>query len=752
MERQMTEPGQSINGPPRSGLDFAIEVVWLVALALVPLAFKGRDVVVFNSQPKDFLLHFAALSIIGLWGFEWAFRGHVPQLNLSSGRAIWRSPGWNPRNWALIAAAGVGATAVISTILSPLPDVSLWGRDFSSLGYELYSVLSLLVIFFAIALRVRKQEQVQRILWVIAGAGTVAAVYGISQRYGWDPIGYGDGDARVISSFGNPIFFGSYLVMSTVITLGLTLDRVRNSDRWWLPLMAVLIGTQFTAMWFTGSRGPWLGVIFGIGALVVLGVLTLDRSQLVRGASVLVAGLLIAVLLTNTVGDPSTGVDRDLGSVVTGTTSVSGGVGGRADIWEGSVRLLDSWERPHPDSQAISGFRPIFGLGPEMFFYSYPLVANPQRDIVVVSHAHNLPLQLILERGLAGFTTFVLLAVSVFLAGISAIRRFRRSIDGNGSWLLIATIAVTAALVGRAAEQMVGIARIGDLVPFWALLGVTLAVYKIASRSETESRPVLPARIRFVPLGIATVLALAALGTFVVRDVQMLRAGLIAADGIAEGESGNRLEAVETLRRATDLAPDVQQYPVRAGGFLIAESRAQPTDEAALLLLEEAYQTFTGYEQRDPSAFITQLRIGVTATEMVKRGNGSHLRGLIERSFRVATRMPAYPAVQALAAQRILATGQLELSIDLANRAIAMEAEAGPQSFAWLQRGLALGQQENVDAALESFLIGLEGAPTGEYAPNMHRGAALAYDALGDAESAAKHRAIAVELQETSAN
>jgi hypothetical protein len=75
-------------------------------------------------------------------------------------------------------------SVVISTVLSPLPAVSLWGRDFSHLGYELYSVLALLVVFFAIALRVQTPEQVRRILFVIVGAGVLTGPYSISQHFG----------------------------------------------------------------------------------------------------------------------------------------------------------------------------------------------------------------------------------------------------------------------------------------------------------------------------------------------------------------------------------------------------------------------------------------------------------------------------------------------------------------------------------------------------------------------------------------
>jgi hypothetical protein len=92
----------------RPRLDLAIEVCWLGALALVPIAFSGPDVVAFFLQPKDFILHFFALLILALWGFEWALGGYRPQVDFGCWTGVRRWLGRNPRNWALAAAGGFG--------------------------------------------------------------------------------------------------------------------------------------------------------------------------------------------------------------------------------------------------------------------------------------------------------------------------------------------------------------------------------------------------------------------------------------------------------------------------------------------------------------------------------------------------------------------------------------------------------------------------------------------------------------------
>ena len=88
------------------------------------------------------------------------------------------------------------------------------GRDNITLGYELYTFLALLVIFFAVALRLRTLDAAGRVFLVLMVAGGIAALYGISQDFGWDPISPGEDGARSLGTFGNPIFFGAFLLMA----------------------------------------------------------------------------------------------------------------------------------------------------------------------------------------------------------------------------------------------------------------------------------------------------------------------------------------------------------------------------------------------------------------------------------------------------------------------------------------------------------------------------------------------------------
>ena len=203
-------------------------------------------------------------------------------------------------------------------------------------------------------------------------------------------------------------------------------------------------------------------MVFGLAAFALLGAITLNRSQVIHGIAVFVTGLLLALVITNLADEPGAAPGRGIGSIVSGITPAAEGLGGRSDIWQGSVRLLDSWERQAAEPGAIRALRPVFGLGPEMYYYSYPLTANPQPGVIVVSNAHNSPFHTLLELGVAGLAAFMALAIATLLAGLSFLLSRWRTHGRTNNWSTIAMLAIVASLVGRAVEQIVGIGRVGD--------------------------------------------------------------------------------------------------------------------------------------------------------------------------------------------------------------------------------------------------------------------------------------------------
>lgn len=811
--------------------DRMIEAFWLVGLVSIALAFRGREWVAFFSEPKYFLLHLTALAIIVLWFFEWALRPRSERTDIPFFDRVNIWLGRSPGRWAVAAAIIFGIATLAATLMSPLPRVSLWGRSNDALGYELYSVLSMLVICLTIALRLRTKNQALRLAGAVAAMGLAAALYGISQHFGWDPIGRGADQRRVLATFGNPLFFGSFLVMTLGVTLGLGLQLSADGKRHWLPVTSVVLGLQLSALWFTGSRGPWIG---STAALVVWGLLSwkwMGRRVFTEAAGTVAVGIVLAIVLTNlsggakgsrgfsdifaapgevadaigfavatggqtlsefpsgepgstgatgtpTVepgesvpdGTPGTGPDDGISDIEPEPTAAvepevpppgeesdvpdsrSRALSGRAEIWRAALIVGISRDWPFAESGLVRGLRHLFGYGPDMFFYAYPLGSEPSTEFKGVAHAHNYPLHIILELGIVGFASLLATGALTLWA---MIRLMRRNLGPD--WRVILAGGVLAALVGRTIEQGTGVGRVSDLALFWALTGFALALTEIGDEPEQAARPTgrtstrqrrsSSAASRPVPILAAIAVGLAAVTLFVMKDVSSLRAGWIAADAFELKASGDADESYKKFDSARKLAPEIERYPFEMSGFLTRTASAHTEVESRILFYGAARDQLIEYQKRDPYAWDTQLMLASVANALVEMGEVSLIPEQIARHVDMSALMPHFPLVQEKAAVILAGVGEWELALHAADQAIAMEAETVALPGAWWARGealLNLGQHE--DAQI-SFDISISRAPQEVFAGKSHRGLAALAELRGDGATAEEHSKLARAIE-----
>jgi O-antigen ligase len=784
---------------PSSITAIVIEASWLAALILVPLVFRGRELVAIYSQPKYFLVHLAALVIVVAWITEWALdrsdRGSINERVDGADQWVGREPG----RWAVLAFGGFALTAIASTLLSPLPGVSIWGRDFEDLGYELYSTLSFLVILFAIAFRMRTREQVLRFALAIAATGTLTALYGIAQHFGWDPIGRGANATRVISSMGNPLFLGSYLVMTGTVTVAVGLFGQSRDLKWALPVVVLALGVQLAALWFAGGRGPWLGTTVGLISFIIMGWLWFERRTLIQAVGVIISGLIVAIIVVALTAGAGHG-ERGLGDIFripgevadavgfaispSGTGSdqnpepgVAGGastssdpadpdviatirdersdaLSGRAEIWRNVIDLSTSREVPIDESSLVHGLRFLFGFGPDMFFYSYPTVAEPQTHLSGVSHAHNYLLQILMEEGIVGALFMVAAAVFLIIAAWRVLRA-----RNSEPWLVLIMVGVLAALAGRAVDQAGSVARISDLMLFFALLGALIALTEIArggqqpvqaksvrTMSRSERRRPEGTSLRLPALGLIATVTILALLLFVSKDVALLRAGWIAANGFEQKAASDADAAFRSFERAAELGPDVERYALEQARLLRRAADASEDPEVELRLVSAAYDILRNYEQRDPHAWVTQRELAGLSLRLGLLGQDERMPEAAARYTVVAQLMEAYPFIQSEVATAFIKIGDPQSALVYSTRAIGGEASTSGLSDAWWARGSALMELGQPDEAMEAFETAIKRNPRGTYAQWSHLARATILEAAGDDAGAAAERDKAAEI------
>ncbi len=388
-----------------------VESGWLAALVVVPLLFNVYDERVFEEDKAPLLRSIALLLAVAgvMWGVE---RGR--RALREEGRPLWRVPLVLP--WALMV-----LVYVLTTVWSVAPEVSLWGAYIRRQGT--LTNLSYMLIFILILLHLRSPEQVNRLVTAVLLASLPAALYGVVQRFGLDPLPWGgDVQQRVSSVAGNPIFIAAYLIMVVPLTLARVIEHFGRlmaepeegePEPNYLPpsLLAgaylFLLIIQLLTIVYSQSRGPFLGLGAGLFFFFVVFALQRRMPKLAMSAVALaVAGVLFLVVfnlpnspLAPLRDAPYIGRMGRIFELERGTGRV------RVLIWDGVTDLL-----------AANPVRTLIGYGPETLYLVYPPYYPPELGNLEARNAspdrsHNETFDALAMRGIIGF------GVQLFLFG-----------------------------------------------------------------------------------------------------------------------------------------------------------------------------------------------------------------------------------------------------------------------------------------------------------------------------------------------
>ena len=287
-----------------------------------------------------------------------------------------------------------------------------------------YTFLSYVVIALLAAGHLRTPAQIRRLQHAIILTSLPIAIYGIVQHYGIDPLPGAETYKRAAANAGNAIFLAAYLIMAFFFTL----ERVYSSFAFLLgykpedggfdnnggnaeaqdmstaiaggPISFVLM-VQALAIYWTQSRGPWLGLFLGIYLFVLLlfSALRPARHRLWTGLWVsLGAAGVVALIAANTL--PMFDGLRDtpgLGRLTTLLESDSGSGQVRVLIWQGTAEMVQPHEPlifPDGSQDPINAIRPLVGYGPEAMWIAYnpfypPALAQVEARNASPDRAHN---------------------------------------------------------------------------------------------------------------------------------------------------------------------------------------------------------------------------------------------------------------------------------------------------------------------------------------------------------------------------
>jgi tetratricopeptide (TPR) repeat protein/O-antigen ligase len=470
-----------------------MEAAWLTAAIVVPVFFDIYSSRIFEPD-KITLLRTLALVILGAWLIKLIEQGGAQWQRLERGKNWFQSLRNIP---LLLPAAALVVVYLIATIFSVSPAVSLWGSYQRLQGT--YTTFSYLVIFIAMAANLRRRAQVQRLITVVIFSSLPVCLYGLLQHFQLDPIPWGgDTTQRIAANMGNSIFVAAYLIMVFPLTLmrivesfeALVAAPVASREKgsrqaWQFPdfiratSYVFIIALQAIALYFSNSRGPWLGWAASL-VFLWLGLSLIWRKRWLTFSGVvlaLVAGSFLVVLnipngpLESLRTRPEFGRLGQLIDVESRTGKV------RALIWQGASELVlphAPLEFPDGSQDTWNFLRPLIGYGPESMYVAYNPFYPPELTLVEKRNAspdrsHNETWDSLVITGLLGLVVYLVLFGSVLYFGLKWIGLVQSDRQRNlylGLYIGGGLVSTIIFLLWR------GLSFLGVALPFGMLLGV----------------------------------------------------------------------------------------------------------------------------------------------------------------------------------------------------------------------------------------------------------------------------------------
>lgn len=282
----------------------------------------------------------------------------------------------------------------LSASFSAHPGLSWFGSNWRRYGI----VTQIAVMLFAWAVAAGADRRL--VLRAIAVASGVAALYGIAQFAGFDPLlpaaayHVGEGVWTIVrppSTFGYVSYFATWLAMAAFLAMAMA---AREKGQWRRAGQATA-ALACVALVLTGSRAAWLGAVAGAAVWIYLRGFRVPRRAWIIGAVALGAG---GALYLSPAGLQLRSRTRWF----------------LEDPWGGARPTL--WR----DSLRMGLTKPLLGFGPEGFTAEFPHYESEALARAYPDFAHESPHNIFLDAFISqGIPGLLLLAAFAF-AGLRA--------------------------------------------------------------------------------------------------------------------------------------------------------------------------------------------------------------------------------------------------------------------------------------------------------------------------------------------
>ncbi len=331
---------------------------------------------------------------------------------------------------------------------------------------------------------------------------------------------------RIFSTFGNPNFFGDFLVVMSPIVLALFFKK--KSFHLLFLWMLITFSTIFSY-----SKGAWIGFGVGFIAFIFLFIgFILNTSKRKKV-------ILILLMALFTISVVSGGIFFQLKKRPDSSSF-------RVFTW------LSCWE--------MINTHPIIGTGIGTFYLTYPSYRRPQIFFIEgmhnteSDHPENEFLEVFYDEGVIGLSIFLVLLLMILTIGFKNLAYLRRK-NAHKSDISYLQLGFISALVAQLAHDCVCVSLrfVSSGVMLWMLIGSIVAVALISLKKEDNETknsvnvPVIQNNIA-VPLiirRVCQILVLSATIYLIYIFCGQFQADKLHSQGIQFSKAGNFTQAIE---------------------------------------------------------------------------------------------------------------------------------------------------------------------------------------------------------------
>lgn len=316
----------------------------------------------------------------------------------------------------------------LSTFFGVDPYHSFWDNHERMLG--LFTIIHYVAYFFICTCIFKNWTDWKWALRFFLLGGFIVMVIGLLQ-VGKPELLLNQGSARVASTLGNAIYVGGYGLFLFFVSLVLFLKEKLPI---WKYVDAIAAVVSLCGMYYSGTRGSMIGLVVGLGALTMVYAILLKDKPKIRSVlvAVMAAGVFaIGFLIINKQSEFVQNIPM-LGRLL--NISFKSGTGTtRLIAWNIAV---ESWKA-----------HPIFGWGPNNFFYAFNQYYNPHSFLfgygeTWFDNAHNILLNTLTVQGLLGILSYL----GIFATAIIVLYKRRKELAKNKPLLVVGAAFLMAHL------------------------------------------------------------------------------------------------------------------------------------------------------------------------------------------------------------------------------------------------------------------------------------------------------------------